>query len=91
MLSWAKNVKMAHNILAATVAALINKSIKTGIFPDQLKMAKIYPIHSKSNPAYYRPISILPTVSKIFEKKNKKNNKKTKQNKTKKKKTKTHK
>ena len=75
MLSWAKNVKMAHNILAATVAALINKSIKTAIFPDQLKMAKIYPIHkcgSKSNPAYYRPISILPTVSKIKKKNNKK-------------------
>ena len=40
-------------------------------FPDQLKMAKLFPIHksgSKTDPANYRPISILPTVSKIFEK-----------------------
>lgn len=34
-------------------------------------MAKIYPIHKsgpKSDPTNYRPISILPTISKIFEK-----------------------
>ena len=40
-------------------------------FPDQLKMAKLYPLHkggSKSDPANYRPISILPTISKFFEK-----------------------
>ena len=36
-------------------------------------MAKLFPIHksgSKTDPANYRPISILPTVSKIFEEKN---------------------
>ena len=34
-------------------------------------MAKLFPIHksgSKTDPANYTPISILPTVSKIFEK-----------------------
>ena len=67
-------LKMANDILAPSIAALINKSIKTAKFPDKLKklkMVKIYPIHkgaTKCDPANYRPISIFPTVSKIFEK-----------------------
>ena len=64
-------LKMVNDILAPSIAALINKSIKTAKLPDKLKMAKIYPIHkggSKCDPVNYRPISILPTVSKIFEK-----------------------
>ena len=38
-------LKMANDILATSIAALINKSIKTASFPDKPKMAKIYPIH----------------------------------------------
>lgn len=43
----------------------------TGIFPDQLKIAKIKPVYKKDNPHIpnnYRPISLLPAVSKLFEK-----------------------
>ena len=64
-------LKLASTVLSPSITALINKSIETATFPDQLKMAKLYPIHkggSKSDPANYRPISILPTISKIFEK-----------------------
>ena len=63
--------KMAASILLPSIAALINKSIQTASFPSHLKTAKIFPIHkggSKSDPTNYRPISILPTISKIFEK-----------------------
>ena len=63
-------LKLVGHILSPSIAALINKSILTGMFPDQLKLAKVFPIHkngSKSDPANYRPISILPTISKIFE------------------------
>ena len=64
-------LKLASTVLSPSITALINKSIETATFPDQLKMAELYPIHkggSKSDPANYRPISILPTISKIFEK-----------------------
>ena len=56
---------------ASTSSTLINKSIATGQFPAQLEHAKVHPIHKsgeKSNPSNCRPISILPTISKIIEK-----------------------
>ena len=45
-----------------SIAALINKSILTGRFPDQFKLAKVFPIQKTGS----KPISILPTFSKIF-------------------------
>ena len=64
-------LKLAVNCLSPSIAALIIKSLATGQFPYQLKQAKIFPIFkggAKSDPSNYRQISILPTVSKIFEK-----------------------
>ena len=63
-------LKTIGQTLSPSIAALINKSILTGKFPDKLKIAKVFPIHksgSKSDPCNYRPISILPTISKSFE------------------------
>ena len=56
--------------ISHSLAELINKSIETGCFPDRLKLAKVFPVYksgSKSDPNNYRSISILPTISKIFE------------------------
>ena len=42
-----------------------------GVFPDELKIGKIIPLYKSGNKSVmsnYRPISILPTISKIFEK-----------------------
>ena len=42
----------------------------TGIFPDRLKIAKVIPIFKKDGKKLiknYRPISVLPVISKIFE------------------------
>ena len=53
------------------ITLIINQSISTGIFPDKLKVAKIVPIFKKDNPhltGNYRPISLLPVISKVFEK-----------------------
>ena len=45
-------------------------SIRTGSFPDCWKTARIVPIPKKgsnTNPGNYRPVSILPILSKVFE------------------------
>ena len=50
---------------------LINKSIQQGVFPVDLKIARIIPLYKGENNQLihnYRPISVLPFFSKIFEK-----------------------
>ena len=47
--------------------------LTSGMFPDILKRAEICPIFKKGNSMNiwnYRPVSILPIVSIIYEKKN---------------------
>ena len=48
----------------------INRSLTTGIFPDNFKLAKVIRLFKKGDPTSinnYRPISLLPARSKIFE------------------------
>ena len=48
----------------------MNLSITTGIFPNSWKIDKVTPIFkedAKTDPNNYRPISILPVVSKLIE------------------------
>ena len=50
---------------------IINQSLKTGTFPDRLKVARVRPLFKNGDNQLitnYRPISILPSLSKIFEK-----------------------
>ena len=51
---------------------IVNVSQKTGIFPDRAKIARVIPVYknkgSKTIFNNYRPISLLPTFSKIIEK-----------------------
>ena len=63
-------LKLAAPAICHCVTYMINKSITYGIFPDELKVAKVTPIFKKgdrSDPGNYRPISILPTISKLYE------------------------
>jgi len=51
--------------------AFFNKCVAKGEFPNLLKIAQITPIPKITSPKFpndYRPISILPTLSKVFEK-----------------------
>ena len=65
-----KLLQFLSPIISKPLTILINQSISTSIFPDKLKIAKILPLHKKDNTkliANYRPISILPSLSKIIE------------------------
>ena len=62
---------MAASIVSPSLTLIFAKSIETGIFPDEWKLARVTPIFKKSkmdDPNNYRPISVIPTVAKIFEK-----------------------
>ena len=57
-------------ITAAPLAHIINQSLCTWIFPDRLKIARVMPLYKKDDPHLvdnYRPISVLPAISKVFE------------------------
>ena len=67
----AKILKSSTDIVCPSLLKIINISISTGIFPECLKQAKLIPVHKSgpyNDPANYRPISILPILSKIIEK-----------------------
>ena len=63
-------LRIAKNILSFLLAFMINHSFSIGIFPKTLKTAKILPIFKKGNTknvSNYRPISLLHSISKIYE------------------------
>ena len=64
-------INATSNIISPILSVLYNDCMRTGNFPDILKIAKITPIYKKGNRDYlenYRPISTLPIFGKIFEK-----------------------
>jgi Notch-like protein len=67
----AKILKFSSPFINSPLAYISNKMLSTGIFPDRLKYAEINPLFKdgcKNDPFNYRPISLLTTFSKIFEK-----------------------
>ena len=65
------DVKAICNKLSPVIAKLINMSIQTGKYPEQLKTGVVRPIFKKGSRLdfdNYRPITILSTINKIFEK-----------------------
>ena len=56
--------------MAPSLSKIINQSITESQFPSILKVAKLFHIHKngpKHDPSNYRPISILPVISKVIE------------------------
>ena len=56
--------------ISSPLSRLVNSCLEVGHFPDFLKVAKVRPIFKDGDPTQfgnYRPISVLPVISKIFE------------------------
>ena len=63
-------LKLASNICYKEIAYHINNAIEMNVFPDILKLADVSPIFKNgesTTDANYRPISVLSSVSKIYE------------------------
>ena len=66
-----KFIKLSLPILAPALVKIFNLSLSSGIYPDKLKIAKVIPIFKKGATTSinnYRPISILSSINKIYEK-----------------------
>ena len=66
-----KTIKLLAYVISPILSDIFNHALQHGKFPDSFKVAKIIPLHKggKSNVVNnYRPISILSTLSKLFEK-----------------------
>ena len=67
----AKVDKSCCRTIAKPLFKLINYSLANSTFPNRLKLAQVIPVYKKNDPLdkhNYRPISILPFMSKRFEK-----------------------
>ena len=66
----ARLLKEASSIVTRSLTFIITLSITTGIFPNAWKRARVSPIFKedlRTDPNNYRPISVLPVVSKLIE------------------------
>ena len=66
-------LKVLADVISDPLSVLINKCLAKGVFLDFLKVSQVVPIYKdedNSKADNYRPISLLPSISKIFEKSN---------------------
>ena len=63
-------IKLLGIVLSGPLVNLINEHSRSGTFPTDFKRSNVVPLHKnggKNNPKNYRPISVLQTISSIFE------------------------
>ena len=65
-----KLIKLAKGVLTQPLTLISNQILRTGIFPKELKISRVKPLFKSGDPLQfnnYRPVSLLPSLSKIFE------------------------
>ena len=65
-----KIIKIAAPAIADSLTHIFNQAITLSSFPDQWKVASVTPLYKNGQrniPGNYRPISVLPAISKIME------------------------
>ena len=63
-------LKLAAPFIYDSLMYICNQSILNSTFPDKWKEGKVRPLYKngpKDDTNYYRPISILPAISKVLE------------------------
>ena len=66
-----KALKMIARHICVLLTDCINSAILNGVFPGELKLANVTPFYKKSDPedkTNYRLISVLPSLSNVYEK-----------------------
>ena len=66
-----KMIKKVINLIRKPLTNIFNKSFNSGIFPEEMKIAKVIPVFKtgkKTILSNHRPISVLSQFSKILEK-----------------------
>ena len=61
---------MSYSSFLEPLMHILNFSITNGIFPIEMKLAKVIPLHKADGPmifSNYRPVSVLPVFSKVLE------------------------
>jgi len=65
-----KVVKSSFDLYSDVFVHLVNMCLSQGIFPDEMKVVRVIPLYKSGDGKLitnYRPVSILPIFSKIFE------------------------
>lgn len=63
-------IRDGANVLSCPVTYIVNLSLSKGIVPNDFKLARVVPLYKKGDKKFegnYRPVSILPVFSKVFE------------------------
>ena len=63
-------IRMATPAIADSLTYIFNQAVTLASFPDEWKIATVIPLFKSGHrnmPGNYRPISILPAISKIME------------------------
>ena len=65
-----KIIKLAAPAISDSLTYIFNQAITSSFFPDECKTARVIPLYKNGQrnvPGNYRPISVLPAISKIME------------------------